>query len=143
MEQSAFEALTLGVTVFIFVIALTAGIMLMSNVLDMVNYANEQAVVGMNGTLAQSVGEVTQRTYTGMQIVTYYREELQTLEQNKKESEYVFYVKLSGETEGTIISKFINNNQLGKYLNKEFILEYNGLVANKHQYVFVENAKQD
>ena len=83
MEQSAFEALMIGVYVFIFIAALTAGVLLMSNIIDMVNFANQQAIVGMNGTLAETVGVVDERLYTGAQLVTYYRKQIERTAQEK------------------------------------------------------------
>ncbi|MBQ8044292.1 MAG: hypothetical protein IJ272_09160 [Clostridia bacterium] len=85
MEQSAFEAVMTGVNVFVFIIALSAGILLMSNVIDMVNFANERAIVGMNGTLAENVGIVDERIYTGAQMLTYYRKQLEREEAEKQE----------------------------------------------------------
>ena len=38
MEQNAYEALFIGVNVFVFIIALTAAILLMTNLINMVNY---------------------------------------------------------------------------------------------------------
>ena len=58
MEQNAYEALFIGVNVFIFIIALTAGIMLMTTLFNMINYANNAAIVGMKGSLAEGVGKV-------------------------------------------------------------------------------------
>ena len=77
MEHSAYEAIMIGVNVFVFIAALSAGILLMSSIIDMVNFANEQAVVGMNGSLAESVGVVTERVYTGAQMLSYYRREIE------------------------------------------------------------------
>ena len=135
MEQSAFEALTIGVSVFIFIVALTAGVLLMSNVIDMVNYANEQAIVGMNGTLAESVGDVNERIYSGSQLLTYYRQQVQ----EKTSEEYEFKVRLTKSGSPTGIESFVKNNGINNYLNEEFILEYQGINKNsKHVYVFTK-----
>ena len=129
MEQSAFEAIIIGVNVFVFIVALTSGILLMSNILDMVNFANDQAIVGMNGTLAESVGEVTERTYTGAQLLKYYEK---TLDGDK--SSYIFRVKLDKLGQEYAIASFIKN--ISQYLNEKFELEYRGLEGEKYTYVF-------
>lgn len=137
MEQSAFEAVMIGVSVFIFIIALTAGVLLMSNVIDMVNFANDQAIVGMNGTLAESVGVVTERTYTGTQMLRYYKEVMQ-----QDNSPYILKVKLSEYGQEKAIDKYIQNEQDLSYLKNKFTLEYKGMENEKHIYVFslvVEN----
>lgn len=137
MEQSAFEAVMIGVSVFIFIIALTAGVLLMTNVIDMVNFANDQAIVGMNGTLAESVGVVTERTYTGAQMLKYCEEKLQydeTLQQDK--SPYKFKVKLTELGQEYDIETYIKNTIVSEYLNKSFKLEYKGLESEKYIYVF-------
>lgn len=131
MEQSAFEALMIGVSVFVFVIALSAAVLLMSNVLDMVSFANEQATVGMNGTLAETVGVVNERTYTGSQLLSFYEKTL-----NNKTNTIEFKVKLSERGEEKTISNFINTAVLTNYLNKEFVLEYKGKIDKKDTYVF-------
>ena len=135
MEQSAYEAIMIGVNVFVFIIALTAAILLMSNVIDMVNYANEQAIVGMNGTLAESVGVVTERTYTGAQMLNYYGK-------IKEDANigYAFNVKLSELGEEKDIVTFVESQSIKNYLNEQFILQYKGLDAssNKDVYVFME-----
>lgn len=137
MEQSAFEALMIGVYVFVFIIALTAGILLMSNVIDMVNYANDQAVVGMNGTLAETVGVVSERVYTGAQLVTYYREQEEKIALEKEESKYSFYVTL-GDVQGEkSLKNFIEQNSVLGFLNEKFVLTYKGESGGKEIYLFV------
>ena len=131
MEQSAFEALMIGVNVFVFIIALTAAVLLMSNVIDMVNFANEQAIVGMNGTLAETVGVVTERTYTGAQMLSYYNETIKD-----EEFKYNFKVKLSKNGQEKSIQDFIKTEVITNYLNKEFTLEYKGVKNKKDTYVF-------
>ena len=131
MEQSAFEAIMIGVSVFIFIIALTAGVLLMSNVIDMVNFANDQAIVGMNGTLAESVGVVTERTYTGTQMLRYYKEVIQ-----RDNNSYIFKVKLSKDGQEYYIDNYIQNEEDIRYLSKKFTLEYNGIENEKYTYVF-------
>ena len=137
MEQSAFEALMIGVYVFVFITALTAGVLLMSNVIDMVNYANDQAIVGMNGTLAETVGVVNERVYTGAQLVTYYREqeERETLE--KEESKYTFNVTLGQGQAERSLKNFIEQNSALEFLNEKFVLTYEGEKDGKELYIFV------
>ena len=142
MEQSTFEALRVGVSAFVFIAALTAGILLMSSILDLVNFANEQAIVGMNGSLAETVGIVTERVYSGRQILTYYKEEVQAIQQNKQPSEYVFFVRLSDLNQDKELANFIKEEVITNYLDEEFILEYRGLSGNKYEYVFVQKQEQ-
>ena len=131
MEQSAYEALMIGVSVFVFIIALSAAVLLMSNVLDMVNFANEQAIVGMNGTLAETVGIVNERIYTGSQLLSFYEKSL-----NNKTNTSEFKVKLSERGQEKTIENFVNTEVLIGYLNKEFVLEYKGKINKKDTYVF-------
>ena len=131
MEQSAYEALMIGINVFIFIMALTAGVLLMSNVIDMVNFANERAIVGMNGTLAESVGVLTERTYTGSQMLKYYKEKI-ALNNNS----YDFKVKLSEIGQEYSLKNYIQSEDISNYLTKEFILEYKGLENEKYTYIF-------
>lgn len=133
MEKSAYEALMLGVNLFIFVVALTAGIMLMGSILDMVNYANENAKIGMNGTLAETVGVVQDRVYSGEQVLAYYRKIIN----EGSESKYSFKIKFSDSDE----PKKLENSIETKWLDRNFELQYEGKTGDKDTYVFV--LKQD
>lgn len=133
MEQSAFEAIMIGVNVFIFVVALTAGVLLMTNVLDMVEYANQNAITGMNGSIAETVGSVHERTYTGEQVLSYYGKVVGSTNHSK----YDFKVRLSNVgSEGTLKS-YIENQSIYNYMDDEFELQYKGVINNKETYVFV------
>ena len=127
MEQSAFEAIMIGVNVFVFIAALTAGVLLMTNIIDMVNFANDNAVVGMNGTLAESVGNVNERIYTGAELLSYYRKEQTGLN-------FLVSSELSKEIP---LTTFIKEVSVSNYLNKRFMLQYKGDIEGKETYVFV------
>lgn len=143
MEQSAFEALMIGVYVFIFIAALTAGVLLMSNVIDMVNYANKQAVVGMNGTLAETVGVVEERLYTGTQLLTYYKEEIEDEALEKTPKNYSFTVKLSEGDSPKTLNRFIAETYVTNYLNEKFVLKYKGQEEGIYNYEFVKYVEEE
>jgi len=162
MEQSAFEAVMIGVNTFVFIVALSAGILLMSSVIDMVNFANERAIVGMNGTLAENVGVVNERIYTGAQILTYHRKleeaiarcprchgeitkdttECVHCEKTIKvqdiiiEYDYEYKIKLDELSDEQTLASFIENQKIKKYLNSKFILNYKGKSNGKYVYIF-------
>lgn len=146
MEQSAFEAVMIGVNVFVFIIALTAGILLMGNIINMVNYANENAVIGMNGTLAETVGVVDERVYNGEDLLTYYRK---YVDQNytddednvKNKSNYEYLVKLSKLGIEETLQEFIEKESYFNYINSKFELSYKGKIDSKEVYVF--NLKEE
>lgn len=146
MEQSAFEAVMIGVNVFVFIIALTAGILLMGNIINMVNYANENAVIGMNGTLAETVGVVDERVYNGEDLLTYYR---RYVDQNytddednvKNKSNYEYLVKLSKLGIEETLQEFIEKESYFNYINSKFELSYKGKIDSKEVYVF--NLKEE
>lgn len=144
MEQSAFEAIMIGVSVFVFIIALTAGILLMGSVINMVNYANENAIIGMNGSLAETVGVVSERIYSGRDILTYYRKYVvEDYENIKSKSNYKYYVKLLDKTKEIALREYIEKESYSKYLNKEFILSYKGNIEGKEVYVFNLKEKEE
>ena len=131
MEQSAFEAVMIGVNVFIFIIALTAAILLLSTVLNMVNYANNNAIIGMNGSLAEHIGVVYERSYTGTELLTYYRKE-----KANKDSEYSFRVKLTANSNEYPITSYIENERASNYVHDTFVLNYKEKSNGKYIYVF-------
>lgn len=134
MEQSAYEALMIGVNAFVFIIALTAGILLMSNVSDMVNYANENAIRGMNGTLAESVGIVHERIYSGEQLLAYYRKMIDETSEYK----YDYTVKTSSSGAEKSLKSFVESQSIYQYLDREFELQYKGVSGDKETYVFIQ-----
>ena len=132
MEQSAFEALMIGVNVFVFIIALSAGMFLMTSVLDMAEYANTSAITGMNGSLADSVGDVHERTYSGNQLLSYYRRVMQG-----GQSKYNFMIKLSNIGTEKTLKSYVETESIYNYMDSEFELQYKGVVNNKETYIFV------
>lgn len=131
MEQNAYEALFLGVNVFVFIIALTAAILLMTNLIGMVNYANENVVVGMNGSLAESIGNVENRVYTGAELLAYYRK---TIDKDDK-----YFVRTSQGGHEITLKKYINDDEsFINYYKSKFELVYKGKNNNEDQYVFVK-----
>ncbi len=146
MEQSAFEAIMIGVNVFVFIIALTAGILLMGNVINMVNYANENAIVGMNGSLAETVGVVNERVYTGEDLLTYYRKYMSEEYEDENgeilnKSNYVYFVKLSNTGTEQTLKSYIEKENVTNYINEKFTLSYKGNIDTKEVYVF--NLKEE
>lgn len=137
MEQSAFEAVMIGVNVFVFIIALTAGVLLMTNILDMVEYANQNAITGMNGSLAENVGIVSQRTYSGEQMLSYYG---RMVAANGK-SNYDFKIRLSDLGVERTLESYVKTESIYNYMDNEFELQYKGIINDKETYVFV--IKQD
>ncbi len=136
MEQSAFEAVMTGVNVFVFIVALSAAILLMSNVIDMVNFANERAITGMNGTIAENVGVVNDRIYTGAQMLTYYKNQMQRLESERQPLDYEFNVRLTELGDEYPLASYVQTESLENYINEEFILEYKGEIQGKKVYIF-------
>ena len=130
MENSAFEALMIGVNVFVFIIALSAAVILMSNVINMVNYANENAIRGMNGSLAESVGVVHNRIYSGEQVLAYYG----NLE---KYNNYNFAIKLSELGNAIPLKSYIESESIYNYIDEQFELQYRGVVDSKESFVFI------
>lgn len=136
MEHSAYDAIMIGVNTFVFILALSAGVLLMSSIIDMVNFANEQAIVGMNGTLAETVGEVQERVYTGAQLLNYYRDVIKIETSAFKDSGNDFKVKLSELGQERSLKSFIQSESVSEYLSEKFVLEYKGIINDKYTYVF-------
>lgn len=150
MEESASEALVIGVNVFVFIIALTASILLMTNVLNMVNFANESAVKGMSGTLADSVGVVEDRLVSGSDLITYYRRyklttntDIESENYGKTNSDTEYLVKGSDIGDEVSLIRYIEKEPFANYYARNFELIYKGtrydttLEKQVNQYLFV------
>lgn len=126
MEQSAFEAVMTGVNVFILVLALTAGVALMVNVIQMVDYANNAASVGMNGTIAEEIGIVDERTYTASQVLSIYNNSEKNLNKGLN-----ITVKINNTT--NTLKGYVENGILKLNWNKTYLLN----CINETTYQFV------
>ena len=126
MEQSAFEAVMTGVNVFILVLALTAGVALMVNVIQMVDYANIAASVGMNGTIAEEIGIVDERTYTASQVLSIYNNSEKNLNKGLN-----ITVKINNTT--NTLKGYVENGILKLNWNKTYLLN----CINETTYQFV------
>jgi len=86
----------------------------------------------MNGTIAESIGEVNEQIYTGSQLLTYYRK----IENEEPEDlDYEIKITTTNYVTPQPLSSFIKNNDICAYIDKEFVLEYRGKTNDKHTYV--------
>ena len=74
MEKSAIEALIIAMNTVIFVVALGVGMTLMRNVNKMVEITREVRDSVISGNLAESYSGITERTITGAQLYSLYRQ---------------------------------------------------------------------
>lgn len=117
MEQSAFEAVITGVNSFIFALSLTFGIMLMTNVLGMVNAANDTTMAS-EGSLIDSMGIVEERIIKGSDLLTYYRK--------SEASSYKYYVKRLNQTNLIDLKQYVETQLIDSYISAKFKIIYNG-----------------
>lgn len=76
MENSAYEALILGVNVFIFMLAISVGMMLMTTINQMIDYTREIGEAEVGGNLIQEYGEQQEREFTGAEVYALYGQEI-------------------------------------------------------------------
>lgn len=69
MESSAERALEIGVNLFVFIIALSSALILMTNVLNMSELANSIIKDTSGSTLMELYGETTERVYSGDEML--------------------------------------------------------------------------
>ena len=137
MENSAYEALMIGVYVFVFIIALTSSIALMTNILDMADYANKVVVSGTGETIEENENIVYERLYSGEQVLAYYGR----MKEDKMADKYNFRIKFSKLEAERDLTSYINSEAITNYIHDEFELTYKGVLGGKETYVFV--LKQD
>lgn len=142
MEKAAFEALITGVNVFIFVIALSFGITLLTSVLKLSNIASEQTINQTNGSVI--IGENTNenRVVTGMEILAYYTnyidKDFETDDKNQRGySNIKLYIASGTSFKKTELSD-TGKIEVG-FLNKKYSMIYLGKGKdNIDEYSFVE-----
>lgn len=120
MENSSIDAVLIGVNVFIFIIALTFSIMLMSTVLDMSNAVSTEVKTYGNSSILESIGSVEEKRISGTEVYAYFL----------KQGDEKFYIENIGKSK----TKLITAQQIR--LDSEYILKTN--VQTSIEYVFEE-----
>lgn len=76
MENSAYEALIIGINVTIFVIATTIAIFLLTTVFKLSNLANESVIGSKTGNVMLDGTQNQKRIVTGSELINYYTNNL-------------------------------------------------------------------
>lgn len=118
MENSAYEALIIALNTFVFAVALTAGMVLMNSINEMVEYTKINIESEVGGNLIKEYGNEQERTFTGAEVLSYYGQKV-----NGKLEGVTIKVRAGGAE--TDIKTFGEGAGMG-YLNKTFILECRG-----------------
>lgn len=129
MESSAERAIEIGVNVFVFIIALTCSLMLMTNVLNMSELASTIIKDNGNSTLMELYGETNERIYSGDEVLAIISEYVSN--SNKIKDKIILKINRSGVitnvTEAKLnISEFntsFNLTYLGIEKDEEFNIE--------------------
>lgn len=119
MENSAYEALILGLNVAIFMVAVSVGMLLMTTINEMIDYTREIGEAEIGGNLMKEYGEQQEREFTGAEVYALYGQAL------KGELEgYTIRVNAGGTT----VSLRDYGTTIGlSNLNQTFIMISNGL----------------
>ena len=124
MDNSAYEALMIGVNTFIFIVALTAGIMLMDKINDLVEFTKQETSVASAGSLIETYGETAERTFTGAEVYALYGQ--------AKNGELPTGMKITVNLSGSKVNITNYGTRGLKYLNSIFVLEK----ATENNFVF-------
>lgn len=140
MENSAFEALIIGVNLSIFVIATTIAITLFSTVLDLSEVANNTIQNKSSGSAIIESKEASERIITGSELISYYTNNVKNSNamQNEKDTLYVYYTpatNISLEEYLTSLPHGIDN----AFIKKKFSVSLKYVdTTGAEQYVFKE-----
>lgn len=115
MNESTYDALILGLNIFIFTVALTAGMALMASINQMVEYTKISIEQQIGGNLVQEYGDEAERTFTGAEVLSFYGQKL-----NGKLKDYNLYVRAGGAQSEIMV--YGKNSGTG-YLNRTFIMK--------------------
>jgi hypothetical protein len=118
VDDSTYQALILGLNTFVFVIALTAAMSLMSTINRMVEYTKQSADTEVGGNLVEQYGDETIRTFTGAEVYAFYGQKL-----NGTLGDVNITVKTA--TSELDILNFGEGNGWG-YLSETFVLKCKG-----------------
>lgn len=125
MNDSAFEALMIGVNTFIFIIALTSGILLMGKINDLVEYTKKEVASNSNGALIENEGEIASRSFLGTEVYALYGQ----AKRGELESGVEIKVNLNG-----VKQKIEDYGGIGLvYLSDTFLLQ----ITDENKFVFV------
>lgn len=115
MNESTYDALILGLNIFVFTVALTAGMALMASINQMVEYTKTSIEQQIGGNLVQEYGDEAERTFTGAEVLSFYGQKL-----NGKLKDYNLYVRAGGAQSEIMV--YGKNSGTG-YLNRTFIMK--------------------
>lgn len=129
MEANAERALEIGVNVFIFIIALTSAMMLLSNVLNISEAANDIIKDTSNSTLLELYGDTEERIYQGDEVIAVINE----------------YLSETAQVNKDVILKLTNSDTEVPKEVKEINISLNILKSNYHLVYdgFDEDNKKD
>ncbi|MBR6688475.1 MAG: hypothetical protein IKL68_00460 [Clostridia bacterium] len=125
MENSAYEAVIIGVNTIVFMVAVSVGMLLMTTINQMIDYTREIADSEIGGNLIKEYGEQQERTFTGAEVYALYGQALKG-----ELDDYTIRVNASGSN--TEIKTY--GSSLGiAHLNSTFVLKHSG--ANTYTFV--------
>lgn len=136
MESSSEQALLIGVSVFILIIALTCAIMLMVTVLNISNAANSNIKTGTDSSLMTLYGGTNERVYSGEQVLAVL-EEYNSPTTNMREN-IVLKLVAGGKTFEDINKDFVEESFDITKVNSNYHLNYEGKSGSKDVYIFEE-----
>lgn len=127
MENSGYEALIIGVNVFIFLIALSIAIFLMNSTMDMSEKANK--IIKDENTTMLEVTEDKDRIITGEELIYYINNE-----------DIMNKYELCFNSSVTPLINHINHavamGSLKTIMNNNYRIEYGGISGHKLRYIF-------
>ena len=130
MESSAQEAIDIGISVLIFIVALSAAIILLTSVLNMSELANDIIKDTTGSALMTQFGETNERIYTGDEMLALIGECL--AETNQLSDRIKLKIK-----EGHYVEEVDNSfTMTTSALESQYILKYDGVESDKAVYIF-------
>lgn len=120
MESSAERALEIGLNVFVFIIALTCSLLLMTNVLKISELASTIIKDTGNSTLMELYGETNERIYSGNEMFAIISEYIS--DTNNIKSKIILRLNSNG-----VEKDIINPNITVSEFNDSYTLKYMGM----------------
>lgn len=125
MENSGYEAIIIGLNVFIFIIALSVSINLMSSVNELADVAND--VIKMENDSMNKVENDTERIITGKELLFYNNDEY-------TQRQYELWVDIGG---GSLrkLDVYLTGLNISNVMGWEYSLDYYRQSGGKLEYI--------
>lgn len=143
MEESTFDAIYIGVYVFVFIIAVSSAVFLYQSISEYAEQAYEYSHMIDSGSLILNTETSRNRILTGDEVLNYYYNYVKqdNYGEQKVETNYTVLINLNSktETENLLTNTNLRYKEVAEQigLNNQYLLEYREETADGKKVIYI------